>query len=64
MPRAVPVFVQTSALTDYAYCECRCRHSAGTDVLLLPSSGLVESQQRLQRALQRRASLSDLRKAD
>ena len=59
-----PVFVQTSALTDYAYCEVVAGISAGTDVLLLPSSGLVESQQRLQRALQRRASLSDLRKAD
>jgi hypothetical protein len=33
-------------------------------VLLLPSSGLVESQQRLQRAMQRRDGLSELRKSD
>jgi HlyD family secretion protein len=59
-----PVIVQTSALTDYAYSEVISGITAGTDVLLLPSSGLVESQQRLQRAMQRRDGLSELRKSD
>ncbi len=59
-----PHVVETSTLTDHAYSEVVSGLSSGTEVLLLPSSGLVESQQRLQRALQQRSALAELRPGD
>jgi HlyD family secretion protein len=59
-----PRIVETSTLTDHAFSEVLSGLSSGTEVLLLPSSGLVESQQRLQRALQQRSNLAELRRGD
>ena len=58
--RITPVVVDTTTLTDHEYSQVVSGIDVGTEVLLLPSSGLVESQQRLQRTLQRQSNLASM----
>ncbi len=59
----VPVNVETG-LTDLDYSEVRQGLSAGDSVVLLPSSGLVQSQQRMQDRIRRFTSLPGMSRSN